>query len=54
MDYLHFWTFAPDGSGPSESLGGFLCRATLQRTSAGGVLLIEFCGSGLKSSSRVV
>lgn len=53
-DDLRLWTFAPDGSGPSQSVGGFLCRATLQRAAAGGVLLIGFCGSGLRSVSRVV
>jgi hypothetical protein len=53
-DYLRLWTFAPDGSGPSQSIGGFLCAATLQRASAGGVLLIDQCGSGLRSGSGVV
>ena len=53
-DYLHLWTFVPDGSGPSQNIGGFLCSATLQRTSAGGVLLMGYCGSGLRSASRVV
>src|SRR5438105_1995571 len=53
-DYLHLWTFAPDGSGPSQNVGGFLCKATLQRTSAGGVLMNERCGSGLTVGSRIV
>ena len=53
-DAYHLWTFAPDGSGPSESVGGFLCRTALHRTSAGGVLLTGTCGSGIRSASRVV
>ena len=53
-DYVRFFTFAPDGSGSSELLGGFLCRANTHLASAGGAVLISFCGSGLRSSSRVV
>jgi hypothetical protein len=53
-DYFHLWTFAPDGSGPSQNVGGFLCKATLQRTSAGGVLMNERCGSGPTVGSRIV
>ena len=53
-DAFHLWTFAPDGSGPSQSVGGFLCRATIHGTSAGGVLVISYCGSGIRSASRVI
>ena len=53
-DYLHLWTFAPGGSGPSQSVGVFLCRATLQPMSAGGVLLLGNCGAGIRSAGRVV
>ena len=53
-DYLHLWTFAPDGSGPSQNVGGFLCRAALEPISAAGVLLLGNCGAGIRSAGRVV
>jgi len=45
MDLWHMWTRAPDGSGPSRSVGSDACGASIYPAATGGSIVLSVCGS---------
>jgi hypothetical protein len=45
MDMWHMWTRAPDGNGPSRSVGNDACGASVYPAASGGSIVLSVCGS---------
>jgi hypothetical protein len=53
MDLWHLWTWGPDGTGTSTSVGSDACGAAAHQTSTSGAVVLSVCGS-LTGDTRAI
>jgi hypothetical protein len=54
MDLWHLWTWGPDGTGTSVSVGNDACGAAAYQTSTSGAVVLSVCGNSMNGDTRAI